>query len=164
LRSSSQLATQLGRSRLLTGVAAGRELSEGQIFHQATGVSIFQASLDIQCKQVRFCQRLGPQGGCQLVNSRIANRAAELETRSALAPAFALGAVVIATIGQPSLSLNMLLGGAVFLAGVCVVGGQPAINALAASLYPTRLRATGVGWCLGIGRAGLSQALWSPRT
>lgn len=71
------------RSRLLTGVAAGRELSEGQIFHQATGVSIFQASLDIQCKQVRFCQRLGPQGGCQLVNSRIANRAAELETRSA---------------------------------------------------------------------------------
>jgi AAHS family 4-hydroxybenzoate transporter-like MFS transporter len=70
-----------------------------------------------------------------------------------LAPAFALGAVVIATIGRPSLPLTILFG-AVFLAGVCVVGGQPGINALAASLYPTRLRATGVGWCLGIGRAG----------
>ena len=70
-----------------------------------------------------------------------------------LAPAFALGAIVIATIGHPSLPLGMLLGAA-FLAGVCVVGGQPGINALAASLYPTRLRATGVGWCLGIGRAG----------
>ena len=70
-----------------------------------------------------------------------------------LAPAFAVGAIVIATIGHPSLQLSMLLG-AVFLAGVCVVGGQPGINALAASLYPTRLRATGVGWCLGIGRAG----------
>lgn len=70
-----------------------------------------------------------------------------------LAPAFASGAVVIAAIGRPSLPLSMLLG-AVFLAGVCVVGGQPGINALAASLYPTRLRATGVGWCLGVGRAG----------
>jgi AAHS family 4-hydroxybenzoate transporter-like MFS transporter len=42
----------------------------------------------------------------------------------------------------------------VLLAGVSIVGGQPGINALAASIYPTRLRATGVGWCLGIGRAG----------
>jgi AAHS family 4-hydroxybenzoate transporter-like MFS transporter len=33
-------------------------------------------------------------------------------------------------------------------------GGQPGINALAASIYPTHLRATGVGWCLGVGRAG----------
>jgi AAHS family 4-hydroxybenzoate transporter-like MFS transporter len=65
----------------------------------------------------------------------------------------ASGAAVIATIGRPGLPLSMLFG-AVFLAGVCVVGGQPGINALAASLYPTRLRATGVGWCLGIGRAG----------
>ena len=38
--------------------------------------------------------------------------------------------------------------------GVSIVGGQPGINALAASIYPTGLRATGVGWCLGIGRAG----------
>jgi AAHS family 4-hydroxybenzoate transporter-like MFS transporter len=42
----------------------------------------------------------------------------------------------------------------VLLAGASIVGGQPGINALATSVYPTQLRATGVGWCLGIGRAG----------
>jgi AAHS family 4-hydroxybenzoate transporter-like MFS transporter len=70
-----------------------------------------------------------------------------------LAPAFALGAVMIAAIGRPGLPLAMVFV-TVLIAGACVVGGQPGINALAASLYPTRLRATGVGWCLGIGRAG----------
>ncbi|HEX7907563.1 MAG TPA: MFS transporter, partial [Paraburkholderia sp.] len=34
------------------------------------------------------------------------------------------------------------------------VGGPPGVNALPATLYPTSLRATGVGWSLGIGRAG----------
>jgi AAHS family 4-hydroxybenzoate transporter-like MFS transporter len=42
----------------------------------------------------------------------------------------------------------------VFIAGWCVVGGQPGINALAATYYPTYLRSTGVGWGLGIGRTG----------
>jgi AAHS family 4-hydroxybenzoate transporter-like MFS transporter len=70
-----------------------------------------------------------------------------------LAPAFVLGAVMIAAIGTP-LSPVGLECGVVLLAGVSIVGGQPGINALAASIYPTRLRATGVGWCLGIGRAG----------
>jgi AAHS family 4-hydroxybenzoate transporter-like MFS transporter len=35
-----------------------------------------------------------------------------------------------------------------------MVGGQIAANALAAAFYPTSVRATGVGWALGIGRAG----------
>jgi len=42
----------------------------------------------------------------------------------------------------------------ILIAGMSIVGGQPGINALATSIYPTPLRATGVGWCLGIGRAG----------
>src|SRR5262249_49419936 len=42
----------------------------------------------------------------------------------------------------------------VFVAGVCVVGGQRAVNALAATFYPTQLRSTGVGAGLGIGRVG----------
>jgi AAHS family 4-hydroxybenzoate transporter-like MFS transporter len=42
----------------------------------------------------------------------------------------------------------------IFTAGICVVGAQPALNALASTLYPTEIRATGVGWSLGIGRAG----------
>jgi MFS transporter, AAHS family, 4-hydroxybenzoate transporter len=43
---------------------------------------------------------------------------------------------------------------AVFIAGFCVVGGQGTANGLAASLYPTVVRGTGVGWALGIGRIG----------
>jgi AAHS family 4-hydroxybenzoate transporter-like MFS transporter len=35
-----------------------------------------------------------------------------------------------------------------------VVGGQIAANALAAGFYPTSVRASGVGWALGIGRIG----------
>ena len=42
----------------------------------------------------------------------------------------------------------------VFIAGWCVVGGQPGMNALSASYYPTYLRATGVGAGLGVGRIG----------
>lgn len=39
-------------------------------------------------------------------------------------------------------------------AGYCFVGGQGALNAFAASAYPTRIRATGVGWAFGTGRVG----------
>ena len=48
----------------------------------------------------------------------------------------------------------MVLFVSAFAAGFCVVGGQPAVNALAANYYPTRLRSTGIGWSLGVGRIG----------
>jgi len=70
-----------------------------------------------------------------------------------LATTFALATISIALIGQPGLTLG-LLGVIVFVAGWCVVGGQPAINALSASFYPTYLRSTGVGAGLGVGRTG----------
>ena len=38
--------------------------------------------------------------------------------------------------------------------GMAVIGGQTASNALAADLYPTAIRSTGVGWALGVGRVG----------
>ena len=40
------------------------------------------------------------------------------------------------------------------LAGFCAAGGQIGSNALAAALYPTAIRSTGVGWALGVGRIG----------
>jgi MFS transporter, AAHS family, 4-hydroxybenzoate transporter len=70
-----------------------------------------------------------------------------------LATTFALATISIALIGQPGLTLGVL-GVIVFVAGWCVVGGQPAINALSASFYPTYLRSTGVGAGLGVGRTG----------
>ena len=70
-----------------------------------------------------------------------------------LAPSFLLGALLIATLGRENMPVALKCA-VVLLAGASVLGGQPGINALAASIYPTQLRATGVGWCLGIGRAG----------
>jgi len=64
-----------------------------------------------------------------------------------------LASVNIAAIGQPWIPLAMLTT-VVFLAGVCVTGGQAAINALAATYYPTELRSTGIGAGLGVGRMG----------
>lgn len=73
--------------------------------------------------------------------------------RRILLPCFLMAGAAIALIGHSTSSLAMLFS-IVFIAGFAVVGGQPAINALAASAYPTTLRTTGVGWCLGIGRIG----------
>jgi AAHS family 4-hydroxybenzoate transporter-like MFS transporter len=64
-----------------------------------------------------------------------------------------MACISIALIGLPGLSLGLLYT-AVFIAGSCIVGGQPTVNALSASDYPTYLRSTGIGWGLGIGRAG----------
>ena len=70
-----------------------------------------------------------------------------------LVPALLLAAASIAMIGQSGLPLP-LLAAVVMMSGFCIVGAQPAVNALAATIYPTRVRATGIGWSLGIGRAG----------
>jgi AAHS family 4-hydroxybenzoate transporter-like MFS transporter len=61
---------------------------------------------------------------------------------------FAVGA--IGQLGHSTVFVTM----AIFVAGFCMVGGQIAANALAAAFYPTSVRATGVGWALGIGRIG----------
>jgi AAHS family 4-hydroxybenzoate transporter-like MFS transporter len=70
-----------------------------------------------------------------------------------LVPAFLLAALTIAAIGQPGVALPMLFL-VVTVTGFCIIGGQPAVNALAATYYPTAERSTGVGWSLGIGRIG----------
>jgi len=66
---------------------------------------------------------------------------------------YILAAFSIALIGQPGISLA-LLSLIVFVTGWCVIGGQPGMNAFAATFYPTYLRSTGLGWALGIGRIG----------
>jgi AAHS family 4-hydroxybenzoate transporter-like MFS transporter len=70
-----------------------------------------------------------------------------------LATGFAVACVNIAMIGFPGLPLALLFA-VVFLAGMGIVGGQAAVNALAGTYYPTSLRSTGIGWSLGIGRIG----------
>ncbi|WP_248321387.1 MFS transporter [Caballeronia sp. Sq4a] len=66
---------------------------------------------------------------------------------------FCVGALCVGVIGGVA-HVQMWLFVAVFAAGFCIVGGQPAVNALAGHYYPTTLRSTGIGWSLGIGRVG----------
>jgi len=70
-----------------------------------------------------------------------------------LVPVFAVASAAIVMIGQPGLALVPLFA-VVTLTGLCIIGGQPAVNALAATYYPTTLRSTGIGWSLGVGRIG----------
>jgi len=66
---------------------------------------------------------------------------------------FVLAAISVLLIGQPGISLALLYV-IVFIAGWCVVGSQPGLNALSGAFYPTYIRSTGVGAGLGVGRIG----------
>ncbi len=71
----------------------------------------------------------------------------------ALALVYLVAVFAVAAIGQFGHAV-IPVSIAIFAAGFCVVGGQIAANALTAGYYPTSVRATGVGWALGIGRVG----------
>jgi MFS transporter, AAHS family, 4-hydroxybenzoate transporter len=71
----------------------------------------------------------------------------------ALALVYFVAVFAVGAIGQLGHSI-VLVTMAIFAAGFCIVGGQIAANALAAGFYPTPVRASGVGWALGIGRVG----------
>jgi MFS transporter, AAHS family, 4-hydroxybenzoate transporter len=71
----------------------------------------------------------------------------------ALALHFAAGIVFIALIALVAMPYLVLMA-VVFLSGMTVVGSQTGANATAGALYPARMRTSGIGWALGIGRLG----------
>ncbi len=72
-----------------------------------------------------------------------------------LATTFLIAIVATAAIGNPAVMMSVAaMFVAIFLAGFAIMGGQPALNALAGTYYPTSLRSTGIGWSLGVGRVG----------
>jgi MFS transporter, AAHS family, 4-hydroxybenzoate transporter len=70
-----------------------------------------------------------------------------------LATAYGLAAVTIC-VAAFSLTNTPVLLVAMFLTGCCVNGGQGSLNTISAMFYPTAIRATGIGWALGVGRIG----------
>jgi len=62
-------------------------------------------------------------------------------------------AAAIMLVGLAPTSQDTLLP-ALFVTGFCVMGAQIGLYAVIASVYPTRLRSTGVGAVLGLGRIG----------
>jgi AAHS family 4-hydroxybenzoate transporter-like MFS transporter len=66
---------------------------------------------------------------------------------------YAAGAVFIALIALVVLPYGLLLL-VTFLAGLTIIGSQTGANGTCGKLYPARMRTSGLGWALGIGRLG----------
>jgi AAHS family 4-hydroxybenzoate transporter-like MFS transporter len=66
---------------------------------------------------------------------------------------FAIAVPVLIVTGFAGSSESLLLAMA-FICGCVIVGTQNALNAGAGIIYPTALRANGVGYALGVGRVG----------
>jgi MFS transporter, AAHS family, 4-hydroxybenzoate transporter len=92
------------------------------------------------------------QGG-GAVGSLIVGRLMDRMGMMAIVAAFILSVpfvVMIGALAMPEYALMLV----VFIAGLCLLGGQIGLNALAGTIYPTFVRSTGAGWALGIGRIG----------
>jgi AAHS family 4-hydroxybenzoate transporter-like MFS transporter len=70
-----------------------------------------------------------------------------------LIPGFILGGICLAWFGQATTSVATL-SVASFLAGAFVGGTGTGLIAVAAGMYPTAIRSTGIGWAMGMGRVG----------
>ncbi len=66
---------------------------------------------------------------------------------------YAAGALFIGLIALVMLPYAALLV-VTFLAGLTIIGSQTGLNGACGKLYPARMRTTGLGWALGIGRLG----------
>jgi AAHS family 4-hydroxybenzoate transporter-like MFS transporter len=70
-----------------------------------------------------------------------------------LACSFASGVIFVLAIGLYNLPAPFIMI-PILGAGAAMIGSQLGANAMASGLYPARIRSTGVGWALGIGRLG----------
>ncbi|PZU51255.1 MAG: hypothetical protein DI568_01255 [Sphingomonas sp.] len=111
-------------------------------------------SLDTAIISAVFLNLGGALGGVLL--GRIADRYGAFQV---LAAAYALAGLCLALIGLAGAQTGLLMGLA-FLAGLCTIGGQTAMNAATTGLYPAELRATGLGAALAVGRAGSIFGPW----
>jgi len=74
-------------------------------------------------------------------------------TFAVIAVCFVWAAAWIVVTAEAGTSVPLLIT-AMLAAGVGIIGGQNGSHALSSDYYPTAIRATGVGWALGIGRIG----------
>jgi AAHS family 4-hydroxybenzoate transporter-like MFS transporter len=89
-----------------------------------------------------------------IVGSLVIARLADGSDRgSTIGWAYAIGAIAIALIGYTGGS-GAWLCALTFVAGVCSIGAQLCTVALCSGFYDTPVRATGIGWSIGVGRTG----------
>ena len=82
--------------------------------------------------------------------SRIADRTGPF---TVVSPAYAIGAAVVCGVGLAT-DLAASIYWFAALVGFFCIGAQLCVVAIASEMYPLELRATGVGWAMGIGRLG----------
>src|SRR5438552_1764963 len=71
----------------------------------------------------------------------------------ALAANYAAGILFIAAVALFAMPY-LLLVVVIFFSGMAIIGSQTGANAACGKLYPARMRTSGLGWALGIGRLG----------
>lgn len=85
-----------------------------------------------------------------VVLARLADRT---HSYSFTGASYIVGAIFIGSLGiATGSSTQMLL--TAFAAGLFCVGAQMSVTALVARIYPSAIRATGIGWSFGVGRLG----------
>ena len=92
------------------------------------------------------------QGGGAL-GSLIVGRLLDRVGMISIVTAFIISIPFVALIGAVAMPEYLLMT-TVFISGMCLLGGQIGLNALAGTIYPTFVRSSGAGWALGIGRIG----------
>jgi AAHS family 4-hydroxybenzoate transporter-like MFS transporter len=92
------------------------------------------------------------QGG-GAVGSLVVGRLLDRIGTLGIVAAFLVAVPCVAALGHVGTNETPLMA-LVIVAGLCIIGGQVGINALAGTLYPTYMRSTGTGWAFGVGRVG----------
>ena len=87
---------------------------------------------------------------CLLLYGPLADRIGPAPMLLATLPCAALFILAISRLDLP----YVLEVAAIFGAGAALIGSQHLLNATATLAYPPSIRATGVGWALGVGRLG----------
>ncbi len=105
-------------------------------------------ALDTAIISAVFLNLGGAIGG--IVLGRLADRFGAFQT---LAVGFAIAGISLVLIGFVG-NQTVLLMTLAFIAGLFTIGGQTAMNAANAGLYPAEVRATALGGALAVGRIG----------
>ncbi len=76
-----------------------------------------------------------------------------------------VGGAIFITVAAFSVHDTAILIPAMFFCGFSINGGQPSLNTISGIFYPTAIRATGIGWALGVGEiTAPSSGRWSAGT
>lgn len=111
-------------------------------------------ALDTAIISAVFLNLGGALGG--IVLGRLADSFGAFRT---LSVSYAVAGLSLALMGMFGNQAALLMSLA-FLAGLCTIGGQTAMNAATTALYPAHVRATALGAALAVGRGGSILGPW----